>query len=119
MAYRLPVFNLSCNIASFGLWPVVRVVSPCNLAYGRRVNVASTGGTTFIGIPLVTMTLLLPPRTDVRGPLSATSADLVEVPAGTGRFYTVAFVDDIGRGFTNEHRCAVLEQQAPTATPWP
>jgi hypothetical protein len=54
----------------------------------------------------MTMNLLLPAKTDVRGPQDVRSFDMVEVPAGSGRWYSVVFVDDIGRGFANEHRTA-------------
>jgi hypothetical protein len=118
MGYQLPNFNLVCNIIDNTTYPLPRVTSDCNLAWGNRVNVASTGGTGAIGIPLVCMTLLLPPLTDVRGPLSSTGADTVECPAGSGRYYAVVFVDDIGKGFDNEHRAAMLEQfQVPTPLP--
>lgn len=110
MAYKLPTFNLVCNVYTGGDTTDLRISPQCNLAWGQRVNVASTGGTDIIGVPLVTMTLLLPPLTDVRGPLSSTDADTVECPAGSNRMYTVSFVDDIGKGFPNEHRAAVLQQ---------
>lgn len=80
-----------------------------NLCWNRRVAVPSTGGTGALGIPLFTMTLLVLKDTDIRGKLStATGADTVEVPAGSGRFYEVLYVDDIGKGFSNEHRGALL-----------
>lgn len=90
---------------------------PANLAYGLRVNVTTTGGTTLPGIPFQTMNLLLPKLTDIRGPQDSTSSqdtltgvtgDYVEAPAGSGRLYVVGFVDDIGKGFPNEHRTATM-----------
>jgi hypothetical protein len=117
ISYSQPTFNLTCNVWRHGV-PTTDppALSPrCNLAWGKRVNVASTGGTGFIGIPLVTMQLLLPKLTDVRGPQCPTGDDTIEVPAGSGRIYTVTFVDDIGKGFLNEHRCAILQQ----GTGWP
>lgn len=54
------------------------------------------------------MELLLPAGTDVRAPWNAGKPDLVECPAGSGRFYAVAWVDDIGKNFPNEHRIAWL-----------
>lgn len=119
MSYSLPTFNLSVNIFTYPGITTLRLTSPANLAWGRRVNVASTGGTTTLGVPLVTMTLLLPALTDIRGPLNAPGPDTVEVPAGSARYYTVVFVDDIGKGFANEHRAAVLEQLVPWPTPIP
>ncbi len=120
MAFTLPTFNLLCNVFDNGTNTSPRISDlECNLAWGRRVNVASTGGTDTLGIPLVTMTLLVPALSDIRGPQNAELEDNVECPAGSGRFYSVAFVDDIGKGFDNEHRCAVLEQSAPWPTPIP
>jgi hypothetical protein len=54
------------------------------------------------------MNLLLPPFIDVRGPQDTVSFDMVEVPEGTGRWYQVTGVDDIGKGFDNEHRTASI-----------
>jgi hypothetical protein len=114
--YTLPVFNLLCNIDvnAFGGVPgpqpgPFRIsLCPCNLAWGRRVTAMSTGGTGDAGVIVVTTQLLLPPLTDVRGPQDTVAADEVEVPAGSGRVYRVVAVDDIGKGFGNEHRVAVL-----------
>lgn len=124
--FTIPTFNLGAN-----LWTIVTgdytldtagaprvAATPCNLAYGVRVNVASTGGTAYPGIPIMAMNLLLQKGTDVQGPqcnvggivdsLTGMHGDYVEVPAGTGRYYIVGFVDDIGRGFANEHRTALI-----------
>jgi hypothetical protein len=119
VSYTLPTFNLTVNIFTFPGITTLRLSPAANLAWGRRVNVASTGGTTIVGDPLMTMTLLLPPRTDVRGPLNAPGPDTIEAPAGSKRYYTVFFVDDIGKGFDNEHRAAVLQQLLPWPTPIP
>lgn len=116
MAFRLPNFNLSCNIATPDIplvaaipTPPYRLVNvPCALVYGRRVNVVSTGGTTLAGVPLQCENLLLPAFTDIRGPQDNVSFDVVEVPSGTGRWYAVGFADDIGKGWANEHRSAAL-----------
>jgi hypothetical protein len=119
MAFRLPNFNLTANINTGPLLTLAfRFATSCNLAWGTRVNQSNVGGSGVLGVPLTLMDLLLPPGVDVRGPLSATLADIVEVPAGSGRFYTVTFVDDIGKGFPNEHRCAVISQvRVPTPLP--
>lgn len=116
MAYVLPSFNLLCNIYdSFALTLPVTPPGPprladqvCQLTYGRRVQVMSTGGTGSAGVPLQTMNLLLPPLTDVRGPQDSFERDVVECPSGSGRWYVVSFVDDIGKGFANEHRTASI-----------
>ena len=126
MAFEIPTFNILCNIfPCTGLGYLVDMVGgtprlanqPCNLAHGRRVAVTSTGGTTLPGIPQMTMGLLLPALTDIRGPQDNISAaqpetgivgDYVECPSGTGRWYGVAAVDDVGKGFANEYRYAAL-----------
>jgi hypothetical protein len=67
-----------------------------------------TGGTNQVGVVTLTMNLLLPALVDIRGPQDTIGADQVEVPAGSGRWYSVVGVDDIGKGFANEHRSAAL-----------
>lgn len=117
MPYVVPTFNLLCNVKGNAgtLVAPIPPVAPyrltgqiCALVWGRRVNVASTGGTTFVGVPLQTISLLLPARTDIRGPACTIGEDCVECPAGSGRWYCVYAMDDIGRGWPNEHRCAVM-----------
>lgn len=115
MAYRLPVFNTLCNI-----WdnPPVPPAPPsdtvlCNLAWGRRVAVPSTGGTDTLGVVLMTMTLLVPSGTVLQGDPNLLTGSIVEVPAGSGRMYNVAMADMIAVGFANEHVGAILVQVAP------
>lgn len=104
MSYQVPTFNLVVNVWRF---PVVPPAGHSfqltgNLAYSRRVHPipgdASASG----------MALLLPAGSDIRSPVVVIGPDVVEAPAGTGRYYSVLSVDDIGKGFSNEHRCAVL-----------
>ena len=125
MAFKLPTFNLLCNISQPDVVdtpgipdPPSRIVDqPCQLTYGKRVQVASTGGTTEVGVLVLTMNLLLPAKVDVRGPQDVVTFDMVEVPAGSGRWYRVYGVDDIGRGFSNEHRTASILALAKSWTP--
>jgi len=108
MAFTLPNFNLLCNIYT-GPWntAVLRIADQaCNLAFSKRVA-------HFADFPIENestqlMYLLLPPLVDIRSTLCGYIADSVEVPSGSGRIYFVAAVDDIGKGFSNEHRCATL-----------
>lgn len=116
MAFRLPTFNLRCNISVSPLGTSPGVPTPpyritdqlCQLTYGSRVNVVSTGGTTDRGVLVQCMNLLLPPLVDIRALQNGPNLDMVEVPSGSGRWYSVVFVDDIGKGFSNEHRTASL-----------
>ena len=89
----------------------------CNLAVGRRVSIPTVEGdlTTAYG----SMTLLLPKGTDIRDAscVASLAGDLVEVPAGSGRFYFVAYVDDVGKGFLNEHRYAYISKACQASDP--
>lgn len=112
MSFRPPTFNLTCHIwrntGVGGVYAAPDVISQCNLSPGRRVNrTAQIGGGPGAGTDMY-MELLLPKLTDVRAAWNGASEDLVEVPAGTHRFYLVQSVDDVGKGFLNEYRLAVM-----------
>jgi len=119
MAFKLPTFNLTCNIytnRNFSVSP--RLSSLCCLAIGRRVQVPASGGTATRGVVIFDMQLLLPKLTDIRFVLNTTHQDGVEVPAGSGRKYDVEWVEDAGKGFPNEHRVAwIYMTQCPTPLP--
>lgn len=120
MGFYIPAMPLTVNVWTFGTGPPAapRVVCNGNLAYGRRVlGMPDCFGFGDGGFP--TAQLLVPALTDIRGQYSSTGSDLIEVPAASGRFYNVIYVDDFGKGFPNEHRFAILLQQDPTLTPWP
>jgi hypothetical protein len=123
MAYTLPTFNLGVNVWHYPHFPgggPPDLVTTGNLAYGRRVM--SPSGTTFgDDYPMMgAATLLLPPLTDIRlFPINdAVQSSIIECPAGTGRYYTTLFVEDIGKGFANEHRAVIMFQTA-TFGLWP
>jgi len=112
MAFVIPAFNLTVDIFDRAPYPWVtpRISVMGNLAFSRR------GASTSVFWPDnewgVLPYLLVPAGTDIRdnssyGALSP-NADAVEVPAGSGRFYLVTSVEDIGKGFPNEHRCAII-----------
>lgn len=120
--YTLPNFNLLCNIFTvqdFTAPP--RVVSPCNLAFGRRTAMPTVGPDPVdtYGQGQGSICLLLPALTDIRDIANNTGPDGVECPAGSGRLYFVVAWDDIGKGFANEHRCAILTKYYTVAQPWP
>lgn len=110
MSFTLPNFNLTCEIFS-GPWVtrVSRGTSPCNLASGRRGRVF---GDFQDGDAIITTGpayLLFPAGTDVRDMnCNIPAQDTIECPQGSGRWYLVALVDDVGKGFPNEHRYAML-----------
>lgn len=111
--YVLPTFNLTCDIYDWvprgDPLGVPRLTAPCNNALGRRVQVSSTGGTGDPETPGLTLTVLFPALTDVRGGAcygAWEKGDILITPAGTGRIYLVTAVEDCGKGFANEHRVA-------------
>jgi len=120
--YILPTFNLTCNIWRAGHIPGTDppdVTADCNLAWGRRVNTGDINITAVGGFLPPAMILLLPKLTDIRGYTSSGGPDLVEVPAGSQRIYQVGFVDDLGKGFANEHRGAAIFQSGTWPDPIP
>lgn len=128
MAFTLPTFNLTCNIFTYdGTDITLRLDSPCNLAYGKRTLVpATTSNPDENSSALTQMELLLPAGTDIRDASCDGWPDVVECPAGSGRFYFAFGVDDAGKGFDNEHRVANLWKTWkigsgawPTQGPWP
>jgi len=110
MAFVLPTFNLQANIYTWSnpqAYVTPRLTVDCQLR-APSMTVASTSinpGGTYSG-----MVLLVPPLTDLRDHFSSpgTHGDSIEVPAGSGRFYYCLFCDDVGKGFPNEHRFAIL-----------
>jgi hypothetical protein len=119
MSFSLPTFNLVCAIYSYAVpLGLHRLVSECNLAFGRRVQQSWLSGGDFSSADGVnTQVLLLPAGTDIRSGLLVGEADIVEVPSGSSRWYQVLTVDDLGKGFDNEHRGAVIVQVSALTDP--
>lgn len=100
-----PTLNLLCNIwkqLDTHLGPPIVAPThpnvPCNLQYARKIHGANLG---YIFV-------LLPKGTDVEDtPLSsAATFDVMEIPAGSKRWYCVYVVDDMAKGFPTETRVA-------------
>ena len=123
MPYSLPTFNLAVNIWRNAAPPPAppAVVTFGNLTPGKR-TIAFQKPANIAAIDTVFLHfLLLPAHTDIRADVFTGNNDIVEVPAGTGRYYTVSHVEDVGKGFPNEHRMAWVEQDHSGASglPWP
>lgn len=115
-AFALPVFNLACNVwhnptSRMDHLPVPSASVFCNLANGRVSHlpgwVARQPGTPPSSYQ---SSALFPIGTDIRDTSVHPNPDIVEIPAGTGRYYWVVYCDDIAKGFTNEHRWAVIQK---------
>lgn len=97
------------------------VTSVGNLSPGRIVS-ASQSDVDLVGGPdpvQQCMWLRLPKGTDVQSESNGIGGDTCECPYTSGRFYYVINVDDIGGGFTNEHRFAVIAAQLNWPIPFP
>lgn len=119
MAYIVPPMPLIAAVWSAGSLPPFeppRLTTVCNLAFGRRVG-SALAQPTFTASELGSCSqLLVPAFTDIRPPWTLAGADFVEVPQGTGRYYRVVYVEDLGKGFPNEHRLALIQ---PGVYAWP
>ena len=116
MAFRVPTFNLSVNLyRGVPVMGTPTLTCAANLSPGRRTLLtAPIMGTvpTFVNAADWgdVMELLLPKLTDIRGFQNAGLSDVVECPATTFRYYAVLWVDDVGKGFPNEYRLALIKQ---------
>jgi hypothetical protein len=64
--------------------------------------------------------MVCPALTDIEDSLSGPSGnDKTEIPAGSGRFYEIIEVDDVAKGFNNEHRYGLLRKFGSWPAPIP
>lgn len=119
MAFVIPTFNLVCDIFSAAAPPPAapRIAGQVCQLRAPSVQAQNLGN----GLLAITQTiaLILPKGTDIRDQYCTpiNSSDIVELPPGTGCRYQVLWVNDIGRGFPNEHRYATLAKIS--SGPWP
>jgi len=119
-----PTLNLFCNIwHQYALTNPPPIVPPdlanvpCNLQFGRKVPAHTLDAAIW---------LLLPKLTDIRDPAigAGLQYDVVEVPAGSKRWYAAGLIDDQAKGFPTETRVAYLGKAYLFASPqapwlWP
>lgn len=120
MAFRLPNFNLMANVwrQPGGAYASPDVTAGCNLSQGRRALFITSGHPTG-SFPQLETEILFPKLTDVRAAWNGLQNDIVEVPAGSKRFYSVRFVDDVAKGFANEYRLVIVEYNTSGAFTFP
>jgi hypothetical protein len=103
--FFLPNFDLVCNI-----WRnATLITAPPDLSPACQLRVFKSGFFGIAGVNAGAMLLCLLAGTDIRPQGCATFHDQLEVPALTGRFYNCIAVDDVGRGFPNQYRIALIE----------
>lgn len=121
MSFSVPTFDLVCDIYS-GPWlsKSLRLPGhPCNLACGKRVqqqflDSPFIGGS---GAASLVMGLLLPALTDLHDEYQGFPPDVIECPAGSGRWYQLQAFDDVGKGFPNEYRLGLVVKIGQTVDP--
>jgi hypothetical protein len=115
-SFAIPAFNLDVAVwHHFGTDPDHRpapdFVVKGNLANGRVAHLPVwQPAPPAISEQRMSSSLLIPKGTDIRDISCSGGPDVVEVPEFSGRFYWVTYVDDIAKGFDNEHRWAVLQK---------
>lgn len=110
MAFSVPTFPIDCDVYS-GPWltKAFRFNTVCNLALGRRVQQQFQD----FDVPEVQasslqMALLVPLLTDFHDKAMNLENDVIECPAGSGRWYGLEAFDDVAKGFDNEYRIAII-----------
>jgi len=122
--YTLPTFNLSVQIYAgtmFGAPGALLSTTIGQLQYGDLVANQNSPATMNFNFGKLSY-LLLPAGTNIYtvicGPLFFNC--FVQLPSNSGRWYQVMHVDDRWKGFTTEHRCALIMQSVgPAGVGWP
>lgn len=130
MGFRVPTFNIQCRVWSRSAVPAGPVIT-ANLGADRgrldcqlRAAGKQSTGQDEPHVLVFLWMLLLPAGSDIRDwaswdGVAIDQPDLVEVPVGSERYYTVAQVDDVAKGFANEYRVAFIVKNAYWPIPAP
>lgn len=105
---KAPSLNLAVNVWQnfIGIFVYPPVAAPtlvtvCNLMMGERVyGFLPANNVIFMGFAKLT---------DVHWARALGGVDYLECPAGSGMFYKITSVEDVGRGFPNEWRCVCAQ----------
>lgn len=109
MSFYLPNFNLAVNDWYASESPVdAPTIYLANHSVGRRIS--SLGGITPDDFYYTLLSWLLTPSTNEIGTLltNPSDPDVLEVPAGSGRYYIAVDGSYVGEGFANEHLAITL-----------
>lgn len=131
MGFRTPSFILLCRFWSRSAVPAGPVITAnlgpprltgvhCQLRAPGKLSTAQDE----LNYWIFGCELLLPAGTDVRDNFSwdgvaMNKPDLVEVPEGSERYYTIVQVDDVAKGFPNEYRFAMVFKNGRWPIPAP
>lgn len=109
MAFVLPTFNLDYNLWHGPSVPPSDPVDATGVCQLRGANhtAACVNPTSALAAQAYA---LFGPLEDVRDQNNPNGSDFIEIPAGSARYYQIMVVDDVAKGFTNEHRYAILNK---------
>lgn len=114
---KIPTFNLVCRVW-YGFVPIPPIGAPnldnvpCQLLAGEFVFGVYTPMDMFLKVPAGTN--IHYSRTG-----AFVGADTVECPKGSGHYYRLTYVNDVARGFANQHRFAIMTEAGVPPTPIP
>lgn len=119
MPFIKPTFNLDADIFSFA----GNFGNPPRLTVKAQLRAPNMNSTTLgsgLLANVISLMMLVDAGTDIRDLYSApiNAPDWVEIPAGSGCRYQVLYVNDVGKGFPNEHRYVQLAKTT-IAGGWP
>ena len=121
MAYRTPTYNIWVNAWRFGnpTSDPPDSIFLANFTPGRRVT-SIDNAHLMPDSRLPVAYLLTPSDSDVIGDVNTNgSPDTVEIDAGSGRYYTVHYVEYVAMGFLNQHKMAVVTMIPGSGPPLP
>lgn len=115
---KVPSLNLAVNVWQnfVGLFvqpPVIlpTLITVCNLSMGDKIyGYTGANSQVYVGFAKAT---------DVHWNRAGGGFDYLEVPAGSGMFYKILAVEDVGRGFPNEWRCSIVQHYGVSPDPLP
>jgi hypothetical protein len=110
MAFTLPTFNLTANIWNAAIGPPnpPDIVTAAALMAPRKNALIAYALEIGSGDAIQSF-ILLPALTDIRDGAGATAVvSLIELPAGSGRFYSCEWFDDVAKGYPNEYRLGCI-----------
>lgn len=130
MAFKVPTFNLVCEIYTFGDYgtnPPRLIDVPCQWRAPAKLTALSGVVAGFFSF--TSTEILLPKGTDVRGYDEGATGEYDTVvligptppdpPFASPLPFIAPFVYDVAKGFTNEYRVAIVDKFRPWPIPIP
>lgn len=115
-----PQFPLLANVWHTGN-PVTDPPDLANIKAELRATVTHRQVTSTLTLNRgnITRFIYFEKHTDVRAIWPSGFGDVVELPAGSRRYYDIVDVEDVAKGFPNEFRIAAVTVTTNVTPPWP